>query len=55
MLRFDYNDVHSTDDKDISVSIEENEFEPTAKRLINNVINYILIKENTCFELKETK
>lgn len=54
-MRFDYNDVHSTDDKDIRDSIEENEFETTAKRLINNVINYILIKENTCFELKETK
>lgn len=54
-MRFNYKDVHSTDDKDMSDSIEENEFETTAKRLINNVINYILMKENTCFELKETK
>lgn len=46
-MRFDYNDVHSTDDKDMSDSIEENEFETTAKRLINNVINYILQKENS--------
>jgi hypothetical protein len=54
-MRFDYNDVHSTYETDMSDSIEENEFETTAKRLINNVINYILIKENTCFESKETK
>lgn len=48
-MRFNYKDVHSADDKDLRDSIEENEFETTAKRLINNVINYILIKENTCF------
>lgn len=54
-MRFDYNDAHSSDDRNIKTCIDENEFKTTAKRLINDVINYILIKENTCFELKETK
>lgn len=54
-MRFDYNDVHSSDDRDIENCIDGNEFKTTARRLIINVINHILINENTCLEVKETK
>lgn len=46
-MRFDYNDVHSSDDRDIRNCIDENEFKTTARRLIKDVINNIMEKENT--------
>ena len=45
-MRFDYNDAHSSDDRNIKTCIDENEFKITAKRLINDVLNYILQKKD---------